>query len=298
MATGVLKVRVGGAWVNIGTQGYYAHRVTHEPGGADALTVLDAGILTQGALPDARLSINVLKYSGGFPGGTVNFLRADGTFSPAGVGNITGPASSVANNLAAYLDTTGKVLKDSGIPLAQVARLDSGPTFAGALVANTLQASAAGWGSVSLTHTAGGVDQKNLQMYYASGAFVMRGMSDNWGTQLGYLVFTGSSGSMSATGNIGAYNSSVVIGRPSGSWPSVQFNDSYLTIDHTSGGQLVWINATGILQLNAGQLRFGTTIFNLCNSTGTPVLTVRDNGEVNCPYFLTIPVGTDRWAPA
>ena len=35
------------------------HHVTHEPGGADALTQLDAGIITTGTLADARLSPNV-----------------------------------------------------------------------------------------------------------------------------------------------------------------------------------------------------------------------------------------------
>ena len=38
-----------------------AHHATHEPGGADALTALDAGTLTTGTLPDARLSANVAR---------------------------------------------------------------------------------------------------------------------------------------------------------------------------------------------------------------------------------------------
>jgi hypothetical protein len=209
----VLKVRVGGAWQNIGTSGYYAHHVTHEPGGADAITVLDADILTQGSLPDARLSVNVLKYSGEFPGGTVNFLRADGTFAPAGIGNITGPASSIANNLSAYLDTTGKALFDSGIPMGQVARLDGSPVFAGGLTANTLQATNASWGSLSLVHTAAALDRKNFQIYYASGALVMRSVSDNWGTQQGYFLVD-YTGNASATGNVAAYQNAISIGRP------------------------------------------------------------------------------------
>jgi len=32
-------------------------------------------------IPDAKLSVNVLKHTGGYPGGTANFLRADGTFA-------------------------------------------------------------------------------------------------------------------------------------------------------------------------------------------------------------------------
>lgn len=60
MATGVLKVRVGGAWQNVGVaSSLVPHHATHEPGGTDALAALDAVILTQGTLPDARLSANV-----------------------------------------------------------------------------------------------------------------------------------------------------------------------------------------------------------------------------------------------
>jgi Chaperone of endosialidase/Collagen triple helix repeat (20 copies) len=44
-------------------------------------TPLNASNLTTGTVPDARLSINVLKYTGGYPGGTTNFLRADGSFA-------------------------------------------------------------------------------------------------------------------------------------------------------------------------------------------------------------------------
>jgi hypothetical protein len=49
-------------------------------------TPLDATQLTSGIIPDARYAANVLKVAGGFPGGTANFLRADGTFAapPAG----------------------------------------------------------------------------------------------------------------------------------------------------------------------------------------------------------------------
>lgn len=292
MAVGVLKVRVGGAWQNIGTSGYYAHHATHEPGGADAITALDAGILTQGALSDARLSINVLKYSGGYPGGTVNFLRADGAFAPV----VTGPTFSAANNLAAYLDTTGKAILDSGIPLSQVARLDGSPNFAGALTANTLLASSSSWGSLSLVHTVAPVGSKNFQMYYANGTLVMRMVSDDWSAQLGYMTLD-YNGNASATGNVAAYQNAVRIGRPGGSWPCVMFNDSYLTFDHTTGGQLVWINNSGVLQINVGQLRFGSATFNLTNSGGTPVLTATSGGTVTCPYYLVVPVGANRWAP-
>jgi len=47
-------------------------------------TALNASDLTSGAVPDARLSVNVLKHTGGYPGGAVNYLRADGTFAAPG----------------------------------------------------------------------------------------------------------------------------------------------------------------------------------------------------------------------
>src|SRR5262245_32559481 len=88
MANGVLKVNVGGTWFPIGpgavsgggSGGGGAHHVTHETGGTDAIVNLDTGVITSGSLSDARLSANVLKVSGGFPGGTTSFLRADCTF--------------------------------------------------------------------------------------------------------------------------------------------------------------------------------------------------------------------------
>src|SRR5262245_58105435 len=62
------------------------HATTHNFGGSDPLTAIDGSILTTGTVADTRLTINVLKYTGGYPGGTTNFLRADGTFAtPTGI---------------------------------------------------------------------------------------------------------------------------------------------------------------------------------------------------------------------
>lgn len=71
--------------------------------GGLGLTPLNATQLLSGALPDARLSANVLKHTGGYPGGAVNFLRADGTFAapPAGGGTPGG------SNLQVQLNDNG-----------------------------------------------------------------------------------------------------------------------------------------------------------------------------------------------
>lgn len=53
----------------------------------------------------------------GFPGGTAEFLRADGTFAaPAGggSGDVIGPASAVSERIAVFDGATGKLIKDGG----------------------------------------------------------------------------------------------------------------------------------------------------------------------------------------
>lgn len=84
-------------------------------------TPLDAAQLT-GAVADARLSANVLKASGGYPGGTTNFLRADGTFAAppsggGGSGDVVGPASAVDNSIVRFDATTGKLVQGSGVSI-------------------------------------------------------------------------------------------------------------------------------------------------------------------------------------
>jgi hypothetical protein len=65
-------------------------------------TPLDANFLLSGIIPDARLSVNVLKHLGGFPGGITNFLRSDGTFAPI-------PGGSGGNPFDQSLNTTDDV---------------------------------------------------------------------------------------------------------------------------------------------------------------------------------------------
>jgi hypothetical protein len=114
--------------------GYFSGSLT---AGGLGSTPLNATNLTSGTVADARLSVNVLKYTGGYPGGTTNFLRADGTFAaPAGggTGNVTGPATAVLDNLATYADATGKVIKDSGVLVTNLARRDTSNTYTAAAI--------------------------------------------------------------------------------------------------------------------------------------------------------------------
>jgi hypothetical protein len=64
------------------------------------------------------------------PNNTTQFLRADCTsVTPAGAGNVTGPGSSVNNNLTSFNGTSGTLIKDSGIAASNVALLGSNDQF-------------------------------------------------------------------------------------------------------------------------------------------------------------------------
>jgi hypothetical protein len=71
------------------------HHASHEPGGSDALVALDAGILTSGTLPDARLSANVARRD------LVNTFVAAQTITAPGGLRVSAPAPVVQLNEAA-----------------------------------------------------------------------------------------------------------------------------------------------------------------------------------------------------
>src|SRR5262245_33403273 len=97
------------------------HHATHEPGGSDAILNLDGGVITSGALDDARLSVNVLTAAGGYPGGTSAFLRADGSFAapptPPVTGDVFGPAGAMDTQVARFDGATGKIIKASNVTI-------------------------------------------------------------------------------------------------------------------------------------------------------------------------------------
>jgi hypothetical protein len=411
MATGVLKVRVGGAWIPVATAAGGPHHATHETGGNDALVSLDAGILTSGTVPDARFPAvlpavsganltnlnasnltsgivpdarlstnvplknqqniftsgknfftantnqlvftetgapaaakvfdiavyaqtfqiralndaasaivstpiivqrngdvgiqgnltgapNVLKVAGGFPGGTTTFLRADGIFAVAGTGDVVGPPASATGNVATYGNATGKLIQDSGVAVSNLPRLNQGNTFQGTQVSAVFSAQGPGAGGASfmLMQTDAAVGSKWWQFYNSNGILVCRNLADDWSAQYGYFT-------LDHVGNFGTSMDMIArglvkIGAPDNSWPSLQFMNTYFTINNKDLAQIAWFHEQGIFQINAGNLRFASTLFSLQNSAGTPVLTVRSDGVVTIPYFLVVPVGVDKWAPA
>lgn len=81
-----------------------------------------ASNITSGTLPLARIAAltfgtsvaGIVPASGG---GTTNFLRADGSWAATiGSGNVTGPSSSIAGDLAGFGNTAGTLLVDAGTP--------------------------------------------------------------------------------------------------------------------------------------------------------------------------------------
>ena len=58
-------------------------------------------------------NLPVTNLNGGTSASSATYWRGDGTWStPAGGGDVVGPASSTTNNCALFADTTGKLLKD------------------------------------------------------------------------------------------------------------------------------------------------------------------------------------------
>lgn len=108
-----------------------AHATTHKAGGSDVIaldtlgapsdvTTLNASTSAHGLLP--KLS-----------GVATDVLKGDGTFGAAaggsGSGNVTGPGTSVSQDVAVFSDATGKNIADSGVLIGNVARRDQANTF-------------------------------------------------------------------------------------------------------------------------------------------------------------------------
>ena len=91
---------------------------------------LNASAIAAGTVATARL--------GSGTANSTTYLRGDGTWtSPAGSGDVVGPASAVNNNIVLFDTTTGKLIKDSGRVLPTRVYLSGNVTNNNA-VANTI----------------------------------------------------------------------------------------------------------------------------------------------------------------
>lgn len=161
---GALKVRVGGAWEIVpagqpGPQGPTGATGAQGPAGATG----PQG--PQGPVGATGAQGNTGSTGPQGPVGNTGATGATGATGPAGptgpqgpegppgpsgpgTGDVIGPSSAVANNLAAYDGASGKLLKDSGIALSNVALKNVDNAFSAAQTIN---------GNLNVTGTGGNV---------------------------------------------------------------------------------------------------------------------------------------------
>lgn len=96
------------------------------------------------------------------PNNTTTFLRGDGTWAaPAGGGDVVGPASATDNAVARFDSTTGKLIQNSAVLIADTTGIISGTqgvTFSGSTSGTLALKSAAVAGTNTLTLPAGTTD--------------------------------------------------------------------------------------------------------------------------------------------
>lgn len=127
--TGKHLRRVGGAWTAIAPDTPPAHHTTHESGGTDAIKLDDLSAADDNTDLDASTAKHGLMQK--YPGGTTNFLRADGSFAtpPGGAGalayidftkdlgagqssgtfDITGLSGLTADKIVSVIQTAAKI---------------------------------------------------------------------------------------------------------------------------------------------------------------------------------------------
>lgn len=129
------------------------------------LTALNATNLSTGTVADARLTANVLKVSGGYPGGTVNFLRADGTFAapvalPADHGD--GVAAGTFHNVAVF--SRDVRLRYTGSGVLAISGFYNGTTGSAAAAGDRVRMEHRGTGGeVRVLHEQGSTDAYRIK---------------------------------------------------------------------------------------------------------------------------------------
>jgi hypothetical protein len=108
------------------------------------------------------------------PNGNLKQSGATGTTGggSGGSGNVTGPPSSSADRIATYADTTGKIIKDSGIVVTDVARLSVPNTF----IAN--QVISKNVPVLSLIDLSQSVDQRRFDIVPSGGNLIIQTVND------------------------------------------------------------------------------------------------------------------------
>ena len=146
----------------------------------------------------------------------------------AGLGDVSTTGSAVANNLVAYNDTSGDVIKDSGIPLANVADKASAQTFT-----NKAMSTGSTWAGTKIGPTVGGTDQTSWtkgDVLYASATNTLSKLAI--GT-VGQCLQTSS-------GGLPSWVDPLTVGTTTGD-DSVWFGSSNIGWSDTTGGSLLKI---------------------------------------------------------
>ena len=108
-----------------------------------------------------------------------------------GSGDVTGPASSVSGRIATFSGTTGKIIQDGGVLVADLAAL-SGATFTGGVAATTLTANA---GDILLNRAGDAADAiVDIRSDTGFGRYLQfrTGTSQRWQAGVGATAETGS----------------------------------------------------------------------------------------------------------
>lgn len=210
------------------------------------------------------------------PNNTTTFLRGDGTFAaPSGGGDVTGPASSTDNAIARFDLTTGKIIQNSVVTVADTTGVLAGTqgiTFSGstsgtlALVPTAISGTntitlPASTGTVALTSQLGNLTVGTSTI---TGGANTRILYDNSGI-LGEYTLTG-------TGTVVAMQTAPIFAT-SITTPSVlatandsgalgasgtAFSDLFLAsgaVINFNAGNVTLTHSAGILTQNAGELR-------------------------------------------
>ena len=238
-------------------------------------TPLDAASLT-GTVVDARLSVNVLTHTGGYPGGTTAFLRSDGTFAAVsggvaphaashyvgGTDPITGDLSlnkvTINGGVLSFATAAEHIIGVSGADTSSLTLCGGVPvTGGGARAAHGAQITLNGNAE---QYNPGGI---NIQTGDVLGAYIRfqtnpdtaRGQIHStggfsWGNLVdpgaGNFSVTGSistaSGSVSAGTFLNAGNGTIYFGSASAAFPA--FVRSGTTVQVMTGDQAAWAPVT------------------------------------------------------
>ena len=126
-------------------------------------------------------------------------LNGVGNWVALSAGNVTGPVGAATNNVVTFADTTGTLIKDSGIASANLPLLNAGNVFT---LNQTIQTSGMP-PALFLTDAAGAANQKRIGLYNNAAKFQVTAIDDALSTFTVMASLT-RAGVLTATSFVGA----------------------------------------------------------------------------------------------